>query len=272
MLTPSVGGLNIGHHTGVKCRVINGPQLFAFAGDQGQAGRFKVIAEVAGANAAVALHPLVYAVNVSQAIIQQLGSTGLGLKDIGANAVLSFLNGGLCHCCVFEGPLQPRLLDSDHFYVALGSGKLSADPFLRFVSDTFCAPGQPPKVHLATFLAVWVVQHVIDVNPGGVAGPIRVAVFERDPNAGDYTARELPAAEIDAHRAAISGAADALRTWRNDIQSGAAAGGVGAPPIAPAPAAIAVAGTAPIVTQSGPDAAAPPAPDPQQPAQTPGGP
>ena len=68
--------------------------------------------------------------------------------------------------------MQPRLLDKDHYYVALGTGKLSADPFLRLLVDTFCQSGQP-TVREAVFLATWAVQHVIDVNPGGVAGPIR---------------------------------------------------------------------------------------------------
>lgn len=37
MITPSIGGLNVGHHSGVKVYVLSGPQVFAFAGDQGQA-------------------------------------------------------------------------------------------------------------------------------------------------------------------------------------------------------------------------------------------
>jgi hypothetical protein len=250
MLTPSIGGINIGHHSGVKCSVITGPQLFAFSGDQGQAARFRFFAETAVANLP-ATNPLLYVVNLSQQIVQQLSSTGIPPNNINVNAVLAFVQGGSCHCCVFEGFMQPRLLDAHHYYVALGSGKLSADPFLRFVSDTFCAAGQPPNVHLATFLAVWVVQHVINVNPGGVAGPIRVSVFERNA-AGGYDAKELQPAEIAAHVTALDDAAEALRKWRNDIQSGAAAGGVAAPPAAPvaalaAPAGIPVAGNAPLI-------------------------
>jgi hypothetical protein len=237
MLTPSLGNINVGHHTGIKCSVIPGPQLFAFAGDQGQAARFKLIAETMAPNIPVAAHPLLHCVALSQMAVGQLSSTGIAPKDIGVNAVLGFAHGGGCHCCVFEGSLQPRLLDRDHYYVALGIGKLSADPFLRFVSDTFCGPSQPPKVHLATFLAVWVVQHVINVNPGGVAGPIRVAVFESNAAAG-YDGKELQPSEIDGHLAAIRDAEEALRAWRTSILSGSAAGNVAAPPL-PAPTAVA---------------------------------
>jgi hypothetical protein len=127
--------------------------------------------------------------------------------------------------------MQPRLLDSDHNYVALGSGKLSADPFLRFLADIFCQSGQP-TVREAVFLATWTVQHVIDVNPGGVAGPIRMAVLERnDLNA--FVARELPDTEIEEHKQAVDSAAQALRDWRSNIQSGFAAQGVPHSPVAP---------------------------------------
>lgn len=243
MITPTIGGFNIGHHSGIKCSVIAGQQLFAFSGDQGFADRFKVLAELSAPNIAAANHPLGHAVALSQAIIQQLASTGITLKDIGTNTILGFLHGGNYYCCVFEGALQPRFLDANHYYVALGTGKLSADPFLRFVTDTFCSNGQP-HVHLATFLAVWTVQHVIDVNPGGIAGPIRVSVFERD-QGGAIVARELTPAQIAAHGQAIEDAANALRQWRNGIQGGAAAGDVIAPPAAPVMPALPVAVAAP---------------------------
>lgn len=231
--------------------VIAGPQIFAFAGDQGQAARFKLFVESMAGNAAMAMHPLIHCVNLSTAILTQLNSTGIAPKDAGVNAVVGFEHGGACHCCVFEGALQPRLLDKDHFYVAFGTGKLSADPFLRFVTDTFCTAGAPPKVHLATFLATWTVQHVIDVNPGGVAGPIRISVFEAN-GSGGYIVRELPTAEIDAHGSAIEDAAKALRDWRNGIQSGAAAGNVAAPPTAPS------ASTAPTTASTSPGPTASP--------------
>lgn len=179
-------------------------------------------------------NPLAYSLSLSQAIISQLQSTGIATNQVGVNTFLGFLHGGSCHCCTFEGAMQPRLLDQHHYYAALGSGKLSADPFLRFLTDTFCQPGQPPGVHLATFLAIWAVQHVIDVNPGGVAGPIRVAAFERNASSV-FAAHELPPAEIATHVQAIDDAAQALRDWRQAIQTGAAAGNV--PPAPPAPAA-----------------------------------
>lgn len=234
MITPSLGGINVGHHHGVKVNLLAGPQIFAFAGDQGQAARCQVMADSNAALAAGSAHPLDYPLVLSQGIVTQFRNTGISGNAINVNTVLAFLHGGDVHCCAFEGAYQPRLLDQQHYYVALGSGKLSADPFLRFLADIFCRSGQP-NVREAVFLATWTVQHVIDVNPGGVAGPIRIAVFERDAN-GAYVARQLPDTEIEEPKQAIESAADALRSWRQGIQSGDAAQGIPNPPAAPAQA------------------------------------
>src|SRR5450432_3497648 len=107
------------------------------------------------------------------------------------------------------------------------------DPFLRFITDVFCPAGRP-TVREAIFLAAWTVQHVIDVNPGGVAGPARIATLERD-GAGVLTARSLPTEEIDEHLQAIESAATALRKWRDEIQSGSAAVDAPEPPTPPQP-------------------------------------
>ncbi len=235
MITPSVGGLNVGHHHGVKLAVLAGPQLFAFAGDQGQAARFRVMADGLHGIIPQVEHPLDYAIAISRGIVTQLQSTGIALQMINTNTMLAFEKGGVHHCCVFEGPLQPRFLDADHFYVALGSGKLSADPFLRFLADVFCANNAQPSIREGLFLATWAVQHVIDTNPGGVAGPIRVATFE--PNgAGGFEARSLSDNEIAEHQQAIESAANALRNWRDQLQSGKAA--KDAPPQPEAPAQV----------------------------------
>jgi hypothetical protein len=234
MITPTLGGLNVGHHHGIKVYVLPGVQVLAFAGDQGQAARFKLLAESNHIFPTTAAHALDYPLALAQALSTQFQTTGIG-NSIGVNTILTFLHQNSCHCCAFEGAMQPRLLDKDHYYVALGSGKLSADPFLRFLVDTFCQSGQP-TVREAVFLATWAVQHVIDVNPGGVAGPIRVAVIEKD-EAGAYIARELPSTEIDDTQQAIESALDALRDWRKSIggETIASAQGGPQPPSSPNP-------------------------------------
>jgi hypothetical protein len=233
MLTPSVAGIAVGHHKGLKVEIIGGPQVFAYAGDHGQGARFKIMAETSYEALGLGRepHPINYPLALTQALITQFSQTGIDTASIDIPAVLAFVHGDTPQCCVFEGAIQPRLLDRHHFYVALGGGKQYADPFLRFLVDIFCGSGQP-NVREAVFLATWLLDHVIETNPGGIAGPIRIAVFERDAD-GACQARALPENEIDEHLQAVESAEAALRRWRDDMQSGQAAEGTDHPPTAP---------------------------------------
>lgn len=214
MLTPSMGGINVGHHKGCKVHLLNGHQLFAFAGDQGQAARFQIMADNSHTLPATTAHAIDFPLALTQSLIQQFNSTGIG-NQINVNTLLGFEYGGQHQLCVFEGIIQPRLLDAAHYYVALGSGKLSADPFLRFLVDIFCIGG-PPSVSEATFLTAWAIQHVIDTNPGGVDGPIRIAVMERDLH-GALNTRILTDNEVDDQGQAVESARQSLRDWRDSL-------------------------------------------------------
>ena len=122
------------------------------------------------------------------------------------------------------------MFDQDHYYMALGSGKLSADPFLRFLVDIFCV-ARRPNTREAVFLATWTVRHAIETTQGGVAEPIRVGVLEAV--AGAWEARELPETEIDEHLQAVESAATALRDWRDSFSSENATDDTPPPPQAP---------------------------------------
>ncbi len=220
MLTPSMGGISVGHHKGRKVEILTGPQLFAFAGDQGQGARFRIMADGGHASAAQGNHAIDYPLALTQSLVQQFNATGIG-SAIDLNTALAFGRGGQHHCCVFEGAVQPRLLDATHYYAVLGSGKMAGDPFLRFLVDIFCKGGQP-NTREAIFLATWVIQHCIDTAPGGIAGPIRVCTLEPD-GQGGFRARDLPDDEIAEHQQAVESAGEALCQWRDEIQSGAAA-------------------------------------------------
>jgi hypothetical protein len=234
MMTPSVGGIAVGHHKGLKVEVIAGPQVFAYAGDHGQAARFKILADTRYIDFGLGQepHPIDYPVTLTENLITQFARTGISTETMDVTTVLAFAHSGSPQCCVFEGPIQPRLLDSHHFYVALGIGKQSADPFLRFLVDIFCENKQP-NVREAVFLATWTLDHVIETNPGGIAGPIRIAVFEPGAD-GTYQARTLPENDVEEQRQAIENAEAALRRWRDGMQSGQAAEDTPALPTPPA--------------------------------------
>lgn len=212
MLTQSIGHLNVGHHLGIKVQTLVGDQVLAFAGDVGQAGRFRSMCESSADLIVQATDALQYPLSLSKAIIKQFDETGI--RDaIDVGILLGFVFKGECQLCAFEGSLQPRLLDEHHYYVALGSGKLSADPFLRFLSDIFCADG-PPSVSEAIWLTTWIIEHVCAVTPGGVAPPVRICVIERE-GQGGWCPRTLDTDELGEHHQSIEDAKAALREWRS---------------------------------------------------------
>jgi hypothetical protein len=181
----------------LKWMYLSGNQIFAFSGDQGQAARFKIVASHENINT----NPFAinYPLSLSNAMVQSFGLTGIAADKIGVNTVVAYPYNNAHQCCVFEGAIQPRLLDANHYYVALGSGKTSADPFLRFLDDIFCQRVQP-KVKDALFLSVWTIQHVIDTTFGLVDGPIRVVVMERN-GTGALEARLLsPAKSVSTNK------------------------------------------------------------------------
>ena len=226
MLTSSFGNIPLARHTGKKLAILSGRQVFAYAGDQGQGDRLRFMAESMHGQIAERPHPIGYGILISSLLIKQFQATGIaGAIDV--NAVLAYAHKDTPICCMFEGSIQPRLLDEDHFYCAFGSGKLGADPFLRFLVDVFCQDGWP-KVREAVFLATWAIEHVIRTNPGGVAGPIRVGVLERDKDC-KWSAYEVDNREIAEHQMAIESATGSLRSWRAGIVTGEAASAEPAP-------------------------------------------
>lgn len=137
MITPTIGGLSVGHHHGIKVYVLPGSQVFAFAGDQGQAARFKVLPELNYFQLPNATHPLDYPVMLAGTLAKQFQATGI--NNINVNTVLIFPHRNHFYCCAFEGAMQPRLLDTDHFYLALLIGVSFLFPAI-FVS---CSPKYP---------------------------------------------------------------------------------------------------------------------------------
>ena len=223
MLTATMGTMPVSHRRGHKISLMPGPLVFSFAGDHGQSIRFGIVAEqisnLIQTGQVNFNHPMDFPIAVTAEVLRQFEATGI--QHVAMNAVLAYEHGGAHHCCVFEGNVQPRPVDSRHFYSVLGGGILGGDPFLRFLVDVFC-PQEPPTVAEAIFLSTWAIQHVITTNPGGVAGPIKIAVFERNAS-GSLVGRELPDTEIAEHKQAVESACLSLVTWRQNMQAGSAA-------------------------------------------------
>jgi 20S proteasome alpha/beta subunit len=113
-------------------------------------------------------------------------------------------------------------------FVAIGSGQLIADPFLAFLRRIFWRE-QCPTVPDGVFAAFWALHHAIETNPGGVGGPIQMAVLQA--NGKTSIARELPDDVLEEHRHAVEEAEERLRTFRQAV------GGAEPKPAEPAPRA-----------------------------------
>ena len=219
MLSANFGNLPLAQHVGKKVYTLPGDQVFAYAGDQGLGNRFRTVVEYSNHEIATASHPLEYGTTLTQRIISQFASTGTpnsnGQYEL--EGLVGFPHGDRAHCCVFISGVQPRLLDENHFYTAIGSGSVSAHPFLRFLYEVFCQREQP-TLREALFLVAWTLQYVIETIPGGVGEPIRIATLQQIAG-GQMATAELSENDIREHLNAIQDARQALRDWLESLHA-----------------------------------------------------
>ena len=102
--------------------------------------------------------------------------------------------------CEFSQLFQPELKTEQMWFCSMGSTQTITDPFLALMRDIFWTNCQP-TVREAVIAVTWALDHVIAVNPGGVNGPARIAVLERDE--GKCQARLLPDEELEGPRSWI---------------------------------------------------------------------
>ena len=114
--------------------------------------------------------------------------------------------------CEFESAsFQPEFKTEKLWYVSMGSSQPITDPFLAFIRNVYWGGG-PPSVYDAVFAITWALDHAIEINPGGVNGPVQMAVLEKIGAA--YKARMLPDDELQEHRQNIDAAKEVLRQHR----------------------------------------------------------
>jgi len=126
-------------------------------------------------------------------------------------ALVGFVLGDKPFLCEFAvADFQPEFKTESIWYGSMGSGQAITDPFLALMREVFWQKGLP-TVQDATFAATWALDHAIQVNPGGINGPARIAVLER--TSGKYRARLLEDAALEEHRQNIQQAKERLRAF-----------------------------------------------------------
>ncbi len=129
------------------------------------------------------------------------------------------------------GTMQPEMKTKEMWHASMGAGQRLLDPFLALLRDIFWQDG-PPKLKDGVFATTWALDHAIRVNPGGINGPARIAVFEKSAEPGrGYVARVMSDDELNEHREVIEGAKGALKDHLANRRQGLAQ----SPPEAPKP-------------------------------------
>ena len=123
---------------------------------------------------------------------------------------------------------QPEFKTTDMPFATLGCGQPITDPFLAFLRKVFFANG-PPKLEDGKFIAIWALLHAIELNPGGINGPLQVAVLKNDN--GQLKASLLEGGELEEQVSSVQAAEEHLRGFQRDL------GGANPVPIPQAPAA-----------------------------------
>ncbi len=145
--------------------------------------------------------------------------TLLNGRPLDFSAMLAFPVGETLHLCEFAPPqFQPEMKERDGlWYVSQGSGQVIADPFLGFIRSAFWDTG-PPTVSEGAFAVTWALEHVVEVNPGGVKGPIDLAVLEPGPK-NRASARILSRDEVGEHSETVAAAVSHLGSFRGKTQN-----------------------------------------------------
>ena len=99
---------------------------------------------------------------------------------------------------------------NDVFAVMKAERSPITDPFLALMREIFWRDG-PPTVQDGTFAATWALDHAVTVNPGGINGPVRIAVLERA--SAKWAARMLDDEDLEEHRQNIDQAKERLRSF-----------------------------------------------------------
>jgi len=190
-----------------KICIVSNDTIVAGTGSGGLGQRFCAIVEKARTNHAIPDN-LEFAKQLSRLFIEDMLQTYVKLVQYGALVSFPCRN----KPCLYEFPdsdFQPELKTDKLWYCIMGSAQTITDAFMGFLRKVFWS-NTMPNIQEGIFCATWVLEHSIDVNPGGVKEPIGIAILEHD-DQGRLTARILEKNEIYQHRQNIEEARKSLR-------------------------------------------------------------
>jgi len=152
-----------------------------------------------------------------KATLDDFHSTYVQMGQYGALVAFPSLDGpALCEFAVRD--FQPELKNERFWYCSMGSAQPITDPFLGFIRDVFWRDGRP-NISDGIFAITWTLDHAVSVNPGGVNGPVRIAVLTRE-QGGQFHARLLDENDLLEHRQNIEEVKQSMRNISMKYQVG----------------------------------------------------
>lgn len=119
----------------------------------------------------------------------------------------------------FDHQCSPEEATADLPFIAVGSGRTLADPFLAFLKKIFWQ-NKAPNLSEGTLAALWTLRHAIEMNTGGVSDPVQMMVLESpDGSNRNWRSRELTADDFAEHDQAIAAAEESLANFRDAQKS-----------------------------------------------------
>ena len=195
-----------------KICIVSNDIIIAGTGSVGLGQRFCAIVEKAKKNYTTT-HTLGFTKQLSRLFIQDMQQTFMRPGQYGALVGFPCTNKP-CLCEFALTDFQPELKTDKLWYCIMGSAQTITDAFMGFLRRVFWDSGLP-NLQEGIFCATWVLEHAIDVNPGGVKGPIGIAILEYN-DQGRLAARILEINEIDQHRQDIE---EARRSLSEDYRA-----------------------------------------------------
>ena len=213
--TFSSGQIHTVEQPNQKIRIIGDSIILAGTGQVGLGQRFQAIVEKSWQDGIfkkkTALEITKY---LSRVTLQDFDYTFAPKQQYGA--LVAFAAEGKFHLCEFAlADFQPEL-KTDVWYASLGVTQHITDSFLALMREVFWKTG-PPPLSGGEFVATWTLEHAIDVNVGGVKGPIQLAVLGPD-SRGQLRAKQLSEPKLGEHKQSIEGAKAALLNYCLGLQ------------------------------------------------------
>lgn len=200
-----------------KIEIINEKIIVAGTGQVGIGQRFCDIIKTASKEHVFDKPPINVGTELSHRAIKDFQYTSVQFGQYGA--LVAYISKGNFHLCEFAVTnFQPELKtqESKLWFVSMGCGQFITDPFLGFMRRVFFK-NHLPTVADAIFITSWTLQHVIELNVGGINGPIQMAAI-KEKSQGQFVASMITEAELSEHCENIRAAETYLAAYKDIIR------------------------------------------------------